>query len=131
MNLLFKISNYIFFLFLCLIISGCPINTQIELRNDTDSNIYVLSSYSDYVLAEIQPQKSEKITFNKDCFRIKANEHLYEYKLLSYPEEIIKKNIFSTHFVARFNPMKEITIYENNSQINEDLYFAKSCDKAG
>ncbi|WNZ54482.1 hypothetical protein QT397_16455 [Microbulbifer sp. MKSA007] len=111
----------------CLILSGCPVQFKVDVRNDTDEIIYILSGYSDVVLSEIESGDADKVAYNFDCFRVKSGGQVYEYKPVIPPEGYVKNGLFSSSLKAVFTSAKEFRVYTDDKEQEEALYLVKGC----
>lgn len=100
---------------------------KVEVQNDTDEVIQILSGYSDVVLSEIEPGETEEVAYNFDCFRVKSATQLYEYKPVMPPEGYVKNGLFSSSFKAVFTSSKKFRIYLDKKESKEELYLVSGC----
>ncbi|MCG8314518.1 MAG: hypothetical protein MI976_15020 [Pseudomonadales bacterium] len=120
--------QHVVVVFMTVSLCGCPATFKVEIQNDTDEIIHILSGYSDVVLLDIEPGKSGKVAYNFDCFRVKASTHLFEFKPVMPSEEFVTNGLFSSSLKAVFTANKRFRIYSDEQEIQEDLYLTQGCD---
>lgn len=111
----------------CLVLVGCPVQFKVDVQNDTDQVIYIISGYSDVVLSEIEPGKANKVAYNFDCFRVKSGSQVYEYKPVMPPGAYVRNGLFSSSFKAVFTKDKEFRLYESDKEQEVGLHLVKGC----
>lgn len=111
----------------CLVLGGCPIQFKVDVRNDTDEVIYILSGYSDVILSKIESGKSKKVAYNFDCFRVKSGDKFYDYKPVIPPVGYVKRGFFSSSFKAVFTENREFRIYSGDREQKGELYLVEGC----
>lgn len=128
MNNIVTRLNSMILIFVCILLSGCPAQFKVNLQNNTDKKILIISGYSDVVLSEIDPGKEIIVNYNFDCFRVKFGEDIYEYKTIMPPVQYVKNGMFSSSFKAIFTVDKQLKIFVDSKEKKEEQYLAKGCN---
>ena len=108
---------------LAALLVACPSTTKLSLRNDSSSEIEVISAYSDAVLASIAPGESETVLYGQDCLRIEARGRLFEFPPALPPDGYTKVGTFGVRIFAVFTPEEQLELTHPAGQTLERRNF--------
>lgn len=113
----------------CLMLAGCPVQFEVDIQNDTNQKIYILSGYSDVVLSEIEPGEADEVAYNFDCFRVKFDDFIYEFTPVMPSGDYVTNGQFKSSFHAVFTGKGDVMIYKDNKDEQDGYYLNKGCKK--
>lgn len=124
-----SITGLITLLGLCLSLLGCPAGITVELHNEFDTHISVLSAYSNVVLARIEPGGVEDVVYSPDCFRIQVGETVYNFRPVRPSSEYLDEGVIGTKLRAKYTTDQRLVLY-HNEDINdgESLELGRGCE---
>lgn len=83
-------------------LSGCPVNLNVDIMNDSADPIHVISRNSDVVLLAVAPGKKGQIRYNSECLKIRTGGVVYEYDVslssLMYADQKILSSSLNSIF---------------------------------
>jgi len=120
------------FLAVCLVplSLACPATTKIALKNDSSTEIEVLSAYSDAVLTRIAPSGTETAVYNQDCVRIRTGNVILEYRPTMPPAAYYEVRTFWVLLSATFTRDSdlEITPWDGHADGYPDISLERGCE---
>jgi len=108
---------------------ACPATTKIALKNDSTTEIEVLSAYSDAVLARIEPSGSETVVYSQDCLRIRTGGGILEFQPTIPPAAYCEVRTFSVLVSATFDRSHDLEIIRRDGPAESfpNLSLARGC----
>lgn len=107
-----KHFKFSLFIILASLLSGCPVDVNILLKNESDEPIYVV--YSTGYQSKIMPSKTENEKYVGECVKIKYKEEVFRYLAKNPPSNFYDVSMFSSTLYATFTSDRELVLHPKN-----------------